>query len=338
MISSINLSKPLLQVEALRTWFPILRGVFARAVGQIRAVDGVSLHINAGEALGLVGESGCGKSTLARTVVGLEHPTDGRIYFDGLDLLRASRQTMTRARCRLQMIFQDPYSSLNPRLTVMELVTEGLLAHGLIEPAARRDAAVAALREVGLDADALSRYPHEFSGGQRQRICIARAMALRPALVICDEPVSALDVSVRAQVLNLLNDLREQHGLAYLFISHDLAVVRHMADRVAVMYLGRIVEEGPAATVLDQPGHPYTRALVSATPVPYRPRQNRLVLPGDVPSASRPPPGCRFHPRCPFATLACAEIEPALERMATRISGHRVACLRRNELEPSPPL
>jgi oligopeptide/dipeptide ABC transporter ATP-binding protein len=325
--------QPLLSVRDLRTWFPIRRGVFSRVMGHVRAVDGLDLDVLPGETVGLVGESGCGKSTLGRTILGLEHATGGRVLFENLDLTALPERALRAVRPRLQMIFQDPFSSLNPRMTVVALVTEGLIEHGLISRREREAEAVRVLREVGLDEDALHRYPHEFSGGQRQRICIARAMALRPRLVVCDEAVSALDVSVRAQALNLLLALREKHDLAYLFISHDLGVVRHMASRVAVMYLGQIVESGRTASVLERSRHPYTRALLSAVPVPGRDGRNRIVLQGDVPSAATPPAGCRFHPRCPFCTPACKAAAPPLEPTGGAADPtHRVACIRKDEL------
>ncbi len=318
---------PLLELDDLRVWYPIRRGLMARTVGHVRAVDGVTLRIAPGETLGLVGESGCGKSTLARAVLRLEPVRSGAIRFEGIDMTRLRGQALRAKRRELQIVFQDPYSSLNPRMTVQDLVTEGLITHGMIAARERAGEARRLLTEVGLGADALHRYPHEFSGGQRQRISVARALALRPRLVICDEPVSALDVSVQAQVLNLLRDLAERHGLAYLFISHDLSVVRQIADRTAVMYLGRIVEEGPTDRILDAPAHPYTQALISAIPRPTGVRRQRIILHGDVPSPSRPPPGCAFHPRCPRAIPACAAALPPTVS-ASSAPGHRAACIR----------
>lgn len=324
----------LLQVEDLRVWFPIRQGVFALVHGWVRAVDGVSLVIREGETLGLVGESGCGKTTLARAVARLETPRSGTIRFRGRNLLASKGKELRESRRELQMVFQDPFSSLNPRMTVLEIVTEGLVEHGMVTRRERVGAAVRLLDEVGLGADAAYRFPHEFSGGQRQRISLARALSMRPSLVICDEPVSALDVSVQAQVINLLMDLKTRHNLSYMLISHDLGVVRHVADRVAVMYLGKIVEEGEVESVIDRPVHPYTRALVSAIPRALGERGKRIVLEGDVPSPSHPPAGCRFHTRCPHARQACSETEPSLEQFSpdSEPPGRRVACLRKREI------
>ncbi len=320
---------PLLELDGLRTWFPIRRGIFSHTVGHVQAVDGVSLKLEKGKTLGLVGESGCGKTTLARTILRLDPAREGRILFKGDDVLQLSGEALRQLRRNLQIVFQDPFASLNPRMTVMDLVTEGMVAHGLIPAARKEEEAARLLQEVGLGKRALYRYPHEFSGGQRQRISVARAISLRPEVVICDEAVSALDVSVQAQVLNLLMDLRERHGLSYLFISHDLSVVRHIADDVAVMYLGRIVEHGPAQQVMDHPQHPYTRALVSAIPKPRSEGRQRIVLEGDVPSPANPPSGCRFHPRCPYATDRCAQDDPVLQEME---QGGDIACLRYGEI------
>lgn len=327
------MTTPLLDVRDLHTWYPLKRGFLARTRGHIRAVDGVSFEVGPGETVGLVGESGCGKTTLGRTLIGMEQPRQGSMHLAG-EPLHWHAGTPLALRRRVQMVFQDPYSSLNPRMPVIEIVTEAMLYHGLITKEARVAEAGRLLREVGMDPDALYRYPHEFSGGQRQRISIARALALRPELVICDEPVSALDVSVRAQVLNLLIALRERHGLAYLFISHDLAVVRHLAQRTLVMYLGQLVESGPTDLVLRHPAHPYSRALTAAVPRPFGPRQRKLVLQGDVPSPAYPPPGCRFHTRCPHVIDVCRREVPPLEPFQD--STHRVACHRKTKLPPGP--
>jgi oligopeptide/dipeptide ABC transporter ATP-binding protein len=322
---------PLLQISDLKTWFPIQRGIFSRTVGHVRAVDGVSFDMAPGETIGLVGESGCGKTTLGRTVMGLEPRKAGEILLGGTPLWPARHDEALPLRRRVQMVFQDPYSSLNPRMTIQEIVTEGLLEQRLIRPRERAAAASRLLREVGMEPSVLHRYPHEFSGGQRQRISIARAIAVRPDLVICDEAVSALDVSVRAQVLNLLIDLRASHNLAYLFISHDLGVIRHIASRVVVMYLGVVVETGPSDAVLDAPVHPYSRALISAIPVPFGQSRQRQILKGDVPSSANPPSGCRFRTRCPFAIPDCASRMPVLEPVSPG-STRQVACIRKDEI------
>lgn len=313
---------PLLQIRDLQTWFPIHRGVVSRTVGHVRAVDGVSLDIFPNETLGLVGESGCGKSTLARTVALLEQPRAGTMQFNG-QVLSQARPGIRR---KIQMIFQDPYSSLNPRMTVLEILTEGLVQHRLIKSSERVPAARDILADVGLDRDALYRYPHEFSGGQRQRISIGRALSMKPELLICDEAVSALDVSVQAQVINLLLSIRQKHSLSYLFISHDLGVVRHMAERVSVMYLGQIVEEGPAEKLMDAPAHPYTKALISAIPRIGAEKKKRIVLKGDVPSPAAPPAGCRFHPRCPYVQDICRKEHPELKEYDGGGSGRKAAC------------
>ena len=304
---------PLLQIRDLRVWFPIRRGILSRPVGYVRAVDGVSLDLAARQTVGLVGESGCGKTTLARAVMRLDPVRSGSIRFMGRDLLSLSGSDLKGIRRELQIVFQDPFSSLNPRMTVMGIVTEGMVHHRIIRPRERREAATRLLAEVGLGPEVLHRYPHEFSGGQRQRVSVARAISLRPRLIICDEAVSALDVSVQAQVINLLMDLRDRHELSYLFISHDLSVVRHISDLVIVMYLGQAVEYGPTEGVIGAPYHPYTQALISAIPQVGRDRSKRIVLEGDVPSPATPPPGCRFHPRCPHARERCRGEAPHYE-------------------------
>ena len=318
-------TETLLSVRGLEKHFPVRSGVLRRVIGHVRAVDGVDLEIQAGQTLGLVGESGSGKSTTARLVTRLIEPTGGQVVFAGADLAALSGAELRTARRRIQMVFQDPYASLSPRFTVAQIVSEPLQVHKL-EGGDLTTRVVELLDQVGLDASVVDRYPHEFSGGQRQRIAVARALALRPDLVVCDEPVSALDVSVQSQVINLLADLQAEQGLAYLFISHDLSVVRHVSDRIAVMYLGRVVEEGPAAAVHDAPTHPYTEALVSAVPVPNPTRQRarrRIVLQGDVPSPLHPPAGCHFHPRCPHVLDICRTVDPPA---FTLPDGGRVHC------------
>jgi oligopeptide/dipeptide ABC transporter ATP-binding protein len=317
------MTTPLLDVHDLQTHFPIRKGLLRKTVGAVRAVDGVSFTIPRGTTLGLVGESGCGKTTAGRSILRLVEPTGGSVRFAGEDVRALSGGQLRGLRRRMQIVFQDPYGSLNPRMQVRSILEEGLVIHGMGDAAARREKMVAALERTGLTAAALARYPHEFSGGQRQRIAIARALVLEPEFVVLDEPISALDVSIQAQVVNLLVDLREQLGLTYLFISHDLSIVEYIADEVAVMYLGRIVERCTAKQLATTPLHPYTHALFSAVPSvePAR-RRKRIVLTGDVPSPSRPPSGCRFHPRCPLAETVCREIDPP----ATMAAGHLVHC------------
>jgi oligopeptide/dipeptide ABC transporter ATP-binding protein len=318
------MSEVLLAVDGLVKHYPLRGGMLSRRSGAVRAVDGVSFELAPGETLGLVGESGCGKTTVARLVLRLEPPTAGSIRFDGVDLLALPSRALRAKRRELQIVFQDPMSSLNPRMTVSEILAEPLRVHGVAKGAAIDQRVESLLDQVGIPPSWRHRYPHEFSGGQRQRIGVARAIALGPKLVVCDEAVSALDVSVQAQVLNLLLALREQLGLAYLFISHDLSVVQHVSDRVAVMYLGQIVEQAPTAALFARPAHPYTQALLSAIPVPDPNRKReRIVLTGDVPSPAAPPPGCRFHTRCPAVMPRCSQQEPPAYRVG---EGHEVRC------------
>lgn len=314
----------LLKVTELRKHFPVDGGFFGRARGFIKAVDGVDLGVQKGETLGIVGESGCGKSTLGYCILRLEEPTSGQVAFEGKDILDLDRLSMQRLRRDMQIIFQDPYSSLDPRKTVGQLVGEGFQIHGLLTPEERRDKVIELLEIVGLLPEYFYRYPHEFSGGQRQRICISRALALNPKLVIADEPVSALDVSVQAQILNLLVSLQNRFQLTYLFISHDLGVVRHICNRIAVMYLGRVVESAPRKALYAKPRHPYTASLLSAIPLPNPlKKRKRIRLTGDVPSPIHMPSGCSFHPRCPHRQPVCAQERP----MQTEIYPlHHVAC------------
>ncbi len=315
MTNRVASEMPLLEVSDLAVHYRQRRGILGTRVETVRAVDGVSLDVGRRETLGLVGESGCGKTTLARAIMRLVEPTAGGVRFDGQDVLALAPKPMRAMRRRMQIVFQDPWTSLNPRMTIGRAVREGIEIHKLAVGAEADQRVVQLLDEVGLSADAVDRYPHEFSGGQRQRAGIARALAVEPDFIVCDEPVSALDVSVQAQVLNLLADLQERRGLSYLFISHDLAVVRHLAPRVAVMYLGRIVEEGPAERLFTAPRHPYTQALLSAVPVPDpKTRRRRIILAGDPPSPVNPPSGCPFHPRCqhPAKDERCRTERPAL--------------------------
>ncbi len=319
------MNEPLLKVESLVKHFPVKSGLLSRQVEHVRAVDGVSFHIDAGETLGLVGESGCGKSTTGRCILRLIEPTAGKVWFDGRDVTEMGPRDLRLARREMQIIFQDPYASLNPRMKVGTIVGEALTIHGLAKDArAFEERVVELLETVGLAADHMHRYPHEFSGGQRQRIGIARALAVSPRLIICDEPVSALDVSVQAQVINLLEDLQEKFNLTYLFVAHDLSVVEHISNRVAVMYLGRVVEVAAARDLYTAPKHPYTEALLSAVPIPDpKAKRTRIVLQGDVPNPIHPPAGCHFHPRCPRAEARCRTEAPVLREIAP---GHVAAC------------
>jgi peptide/nickel transport system ATP-binding protein/oligopeptide transport system ATP-binding protein len=319
------MTKALLEVRDLKKHFPIHKGVFSRVSGHVYAVDGVSFEIKKGETLGLVGESGCGKSTVGRTLLRLLEPTDGSIRVNGEDITHLERAALLPYRRRMQMIYQDPYASLNPRMSAGEIVGEPMIIHELGTPRERQEKVAALFERVGLRPEAIGNYPHEFSGGQRQRIGIARALALNPSLIVCDEPVSALDVSVQAQVINLLMDLQEEFNLSYLFVAHDLAVVEHISHRVAVMYLGRIVEMTDKQSLFEMPLHPYTEALLSAVPIPKASARGRkrVILTGDVPSPISPPLGCHFHTRCPYAMPRCRVDVPALREV---VPGHFASC------------
>jgi len=314
----------LLEVQNLKKYFPVKKGIFSRTIGLVRAVDRVSFSIEQGETLGLVGESGCGKTTVGRSILRLIEPTSGQVRFNGQDLLSLDRETLRRVRASLQIIFQDPFSSLNPRMNVGQIIAEPIKNHLEISTAEIKERVAHLMEKVGLHPEQMSRYPHEFSGGQRQRIGIARALALNPLLIICDEPVSALDVSIQAQVINLLAQLQEQMNLSYLFIAHDLSVVEHISNRVAVMYLGNIVELANDQELYRNPLHPYTQALLSAVPIPDPEIQKkRIILPGDVPSPLNPPPGCAFHPRCHRREDICLRKEPEFQDLG---EGHWLAC------------
>ena len=351
-MSDVGATDVLLEVTDLEVWFPIKSGViFDRTVGHVRAVDGVSMTIRRGETYGLVGESGCGKSTLGKAILNLEPPTAGSVVFDGVDIASLKGEALRKERKRFQMVFQDPLSSLDPRQTVEALLLEGLRAHGMDTDKSATRARLRELMEaVGLPITALGKYPHEFSGGQRQRVGIARALSVGPDLIVADEPVSALDVSIQAQVINLLQDIQDELGLTYLVVAHDLAVVRHISDRIGVMYLGGLVEESEAGELYDVPLHPYTRALMSAVPVPdplVEDTREQILLPGDLPSPANPPTGCRFHTRCPWRQETMCDTErPQLRTVAVEgaTATHRVAChfaeriasgeLTRHEVQP----
>jgi oligopeptide/dipeptide ABC transporter ATP-binding protein len=320
----MEMSNPLLEVKNLVKYFPIKKGVFKRTVGWVKAVDDVSFEVYEGETVGLVGESGCGKTTTALTILRLEEPTKGQVIFDKKNITKLKKSEMRKERKDMQIIFQDPYSSLNPRIKIKDIIAEGMLTHRMISSNKKYKRVGELLEKVGIPAEYMDRFPHEFSGGQRQRIGIARALALEPKIIMCDEAVSALDVSIRSQIINLLQDLQKEFNLTYLFIAHDLSVIKYISDRVVVMYLGKVVEIADKKELFDNTMHPYTQALISAVPVPNPDyKKERIILKGDVPSPANPPKGCRFHPRCPKAMEICSEVEPKLQEIK---SGHFCAC------------
>jgi oligopeptide/dipeptide ABC transporter ATP-binding protein len=323
-VSMPEATEPLLSIQNLKKYFPIHQGVFSSVAAYVKAVDDVSFSINKGETFGLVGESGCGKTTAGRAILRLIEPDAGTIRFDGIDLMSLGKQDLRRKRRDMQLIFQDPYASLNPRMTIRSIVGEPFAIHDIASGSEREDRVADLMKTVGLQPAVLNRYPHEFSGGQRQRIGIARALALKPKLIVADEPVSALDVSIQAQIINLLADLQEQFGLTYLFISHAIPVIEHISTRIGVMYLGKLVEVGTSAQICTAPKHPYTQALLKAVPIPDpAAKKQRVILSGDVPTPIDPPPGCRFHTRCPIAVDRCKVEEPTLRQIA---DGRVAAC------------
>ncbi|MEJ2746987.1 MAG: dipeptide ABC transporter ATP-binding protein [Anaerolineae bacterium] len=328
-MSQENGKEVFVEVRNLKKHFPIFRGIFRRQVGAVKAVDGVSFDIYKGETLGLVGESGCGKSTTGRSILQLLKPTDGQVVFNGRELTKLGQNELRKARRHMQMIFQDPYASLNPRMTVGNIIGEPLEIHNIGDANSRKERIKELLKIVGLNPYFINRYPHEFSGGQRQRIGVARALATNPDFIVADEPISALDVSIQAQVVNLLDDLKAEMGLTYLFIAHDLSMIRYISDRVAVMYLGKVVELSEKDEVFDHALHPYTQALLSAIPIPdpeKEAKRQRLILEGGVPSPANPPTGCRFHPRCSYATDICHEVDPEFRNLGSDSELHWVAC------------
>ena len=318
------MANSLLEIKNLVKYFPIKKGVFKRTVGWVKAVDDVTFEVYEGETLGLVGESGCGKTTTALSILRLEEPTNGQVIFDGKDIIKMKKSDMRKERKNMQIIFQDPYSSLNPRIKIKDIIAEGMLTHKIVNSRDKYKRVGELLEKVGIPPEYMDRFPHEFSGGQRQRIGIARALALEPKIIMCDEAVSALDVSIRSQIINLLKDLQKEFNLTYLFIAHDLSVIKYISDRVVVMYLGKVVEIADKKELFADTMHPYTQALISAVPVPNPDyKKERIILKGDVPSPANPPKGCRFHPRCSKAIERCSEIEPKLEEVK---SGHLCAC------------